>query len=227
MDKQRLFRTLFFILLVMELIGHGFDLDTQYLSKPLLMPSLILYFISSIQERKAVFWLILAALVLSWAGDVLLIFQYQHPLFFMLGLASFLVAHLVYIYAYSKAKWEKPIKPLLTSQKLRHALTLSLAGMALIYILLPGLGNMKIPVIIYAAVLVVMAIVAMLRYGYTNISSFGYVFGGAILFMISDSLLAINKFLDPITLAGVWVMLTYCLAQYFIVEGIKKHYSKN
>ncbi len=227
MDKQKVFRTLFFILVVIELIGHGFDLGTQKFSKPLLMPSLILYFISSMQERKAIFWLILVALVLSWAGDVLLIFQHQRALFFMLGLASFLIAHLVYIYVYTKAKWEKPINPLLFSQKLRHALTLSLVGVALVYILLPGLGSMKIPVIIYAAVLVVMAIVAMLRYGYTNMSSFGFVFGGAIMFLISDSLLAINKFLDPVTLAGVWVMLTYCLAQYFIVEGIKRHYSKD
>jgi uncharacterized membrane protein YhhN len=42
---------------------------------------------------------------------------------------------------------------------------------------------------------------------------------GALLFVISDSLLAINKFYQDIPLAGVLIMLTYGLAQLFIMEG--------
>jgi len=41
--------------------------------------------------------------------------------------------------------------------------------------------------------------------------------------MISDSLLAINKFMQPLPLSGLAIMLTYLLAQYLIVEGVLKH----
>lgn len=46
-------------------------------------------------------------------------------------------------------------------------------------------------------------------------------FGGALLFVASDSLLAFNKFYDPtaISYAGFFIMLTYILGQYFIVNG--------
>lgn len=87
----------------------------------------------------------------------------------------------------------------------------------------PGLGEMKIPVMVYASVIVVMTITALLRYGYTSIQSFSLVFGGAIMFMISDSLLAVNKFLNPFAYAGFWIMATYCLAQFLIVKGIINH----
>jgi uncharacterized membrane protein YhhN len=62
---------------------------------------------------------------------------------------------------------------------------------------------MKIPVLIYAAVLTGMVLVALFRFGKTSSSSFALVFGGAILFMISDSLIAINKFLEPLPMAGI------------------------
>ena len=45
---------------------------------------------------------------------------------------------------------------------------------------------------------------------------------GAAFFVLSDSLLAINKFYQPFAFAGVYIMLTYCAAQYFIVNGFIK-----
>jgi uncharacterized membrane protein YhhN len=49
------------------------------------------------------------------------------------------------------------------------------------------------------------------------------VFGGATLFMISDSLIAINRFLEPLPRVGIWVMITYIAAQYLILTGLLKH----
>jgi uncharacterized membrane protein YhhN len=46
---------------------------------------------------------------------------------------------------------------------------------------------------------------------------------GALLFVISDSILAINKFYQPFEAAGVLIMLTYGLAQFFIVEGAGRY----
>ena len=48
-------------------------------------------------------------------------------------------------------------------------------------------------------------------------------FTGAALFMTSDSLLALNKFYSPIGMGGFLIMLTYCSAQYLIVEGALRH----
>jgi uncharacterized membrane protein YhhN len=49
-----------------------------------------------------------------------------------------------------------------------------------------------------------------------------YFVAGAVLFVLSDSLLAINKFYQPLAFAGTLIMLTYCAAQYFIVMGFIK-----
>jgi len=48
---------------------------------------------------------------------------------------------------------------------------------------------------------------------------------GAILFISSDSLLALNKFYQGFEGADFWVMLTYILAQYFIVTGMISYFS--
>jgi uncharacterized membrane protein YhhN len=44
-------------------------------------------------------------------------------------------------------------------------------------------------------------------------------------FLLSDALLAINKFVAPIPMAGFWVMLTYITAQYLIVKGCSKDFA--
>ncbi|QLH32521.1 MAG: lysoplasmalogenase [Cyclobacteriaceae bacterium] len=108
-------------------------------------------------------------------------------------------------------------------QQIRFSLPIILAGTGLVTILFPHLGGLQIPVLVYALVITVMAMQALFRYGYTNSKSFVLVFVGAISFMISDSLLAINKFMQPLPLAGLAVMLTYLLAQYLIVEGVVRH----
>ena len=98
-----------------------------------------------------------------------------------------------------------------------------LAGTGLITVLFPTLGPLKIPVLVYSLVLVGMVMTALFRYGRTSPESFWKVFMGAVLFMTSDSLLAINKFYTPLPYAGLLIMLTYISAQYLIVEGIVKH----
>lgn len=223
MNKIKLALTFFWVVVGVHLSGHLFDLNVLTVTKPLIVVALMIYFIISIKERNTVFYLTMVALFMSWLGDVLLMFDEHDAMFFILGLASFLLAHVIYVFSYRKAKNETAENSLLSSQKLRHGSTLVLAGVALVYILEPGLGDMKIPVMVYASVIVLMAITALLRYGYTTIRSFGLVFGGAITFMISDSLLAVNKFLEPFALAGFWIMTTYCLAQFLIVKGIINH----
>ncbi len=206
-----------------HLSGHLFGFEVLSITKPFIISALMVYFLFSTTSRSSLFYLTLAALLMSWLGDMFLMFDDQNATFFIYGLVSFLLAHVIYIFSYRKAKNDTASNPLLSSQKLRHGSTLVLAGIALIYVLEPGLGEMKIPVMVYASVIVVMTITALLRYGYSSIQSFSLVFGGAIMFMISDSLLAVNKFLNPFAYAGFWIMATYCLAQFLIVKGIINH----
>jgi uncharacterized membrane protein YhhN len=78
-------------------------------------------------------------------------------------------------------------------------------------------------VLVYALVITLMALSALFRYGRTTIKSFALVFGGSVLFMMSDSILAVNKFIEPVRHADFWIMLTYIGAQFLIVSGILRH----
>ncbi|HMQ00766.1 MAG TPA: lysoplasmalogenase, partial [Cyclobacteriaceae bacterium] len=93
----------------------------------------------------------------------------------------------------------------------------------LVIVLYPHLDKLLWPVIIYATVIVWMTLNALFRYGRTNALSFWLVFFGALFFMLSDSMLAINKFMLPFDYAGFFVMFTYITAQYLIVEGLLQH----
>jgi uncharacterized membrane protein YhhN len=89
----------------------------------------------------------------------------------------------------------------------------------LVILLLPHLGELKIPVVLYATVICSMLLGSLHIYLKTNRPANKLFVLGATLFVLSDSLLAINKFYQPFPMAGVGIMLTYCLAQYFIVRG--------
>jgi uncharacterized membrane protein YhhN len=65
-----------------------------------------------------------------------------------------------------------------------------------------------------------MAFMTLMRRDQVLPSSYLQVVSGAVLFLVSDSLLAINKFYAPVLYSGFFIMLTYSLAQYFIVSGI-------
>jgi uncharacterized membrane protein YhhN len=163
------------------------------------------------------------AILFSLAGDVLLMFEAKSSSLFIVGLLSFLMAHVCYILAYRNHQNETEASALQGIQKMRLAFPIVLAGTGLTVVLYPVLGALRVPVMIYALILVVMVLNALFRYGRTNTKSFWFVFGGSLLFMLSDSLLAINKFLSYLPMAEILIMTTYIAAQFFIVYGIVRH----
>lgn len=166
---------------------------------------------------------VVMAIIFSCLGDVLLMLQESNPNYFMFGLGAFLFAHIFYIFSYKQHQGEESGNELQGLQKIRFALPIVLAGTGLVTILYNRLGDLKIPVLLYAGVLTYMVLVALFRFGRTNAGSFAMVFGGAILFMMSDSLIAVNKFLDPLSQVDFWVMITYISAQFLIVRGLIRH----
>ncbi|GCC50140.1 lysoplasmalogenase [Chryseotalea sanaruensis] len=220
---KKLALALFLLASATELTAHLFNWPTvRHFSKPLLMAFLGLYYYLSV-EKSELSKLVVLALVFSWGGDVLLMYQPKHELYFIFGLASFLAAHLFYIFTYKQFRSEDTSNALMGVQRFRYSFPVILAGTGLITVLYNHLGDLKIPVVIYALVLVLMVLNALFRFGRTSLSSFSMVFFGATLFMISDSLIAINKFLMPVANSGLWVMITYITAQYLIIEGLLKH----
>ena len=215
------FLILFVLAGATELVALVLDWQLVHtIAKPSIMVSLISYYLSRAPKRSFIF---VGALLFCWAGDVLLLFQLEGEMFFILGLVAFLIGHCLYILTCRQLQWTDTKNELMPTQKIRFSFPIVLAGTGLIVILFPSLGDLKIPVLVYAIVLMLMVMTALFRYGKTSSSSFWMVFAGAAVFMSSDSLLAFNKFYTAFYLSGLFVMLTYITAQYLIVEGVVKH----
>ncbi len=86
---------------------------------------------------------------------------------------------------------------------------------------------MKLPVRIYAVVISFMLMLAMHMLFIKNKKAGLLMMSGALLFVVSDSLLAINKFYSSFQMAGIFVMTTYGLAQLIIIEGAIRYIRRN
>jgi uncharacterized membrane protein YhhN len=157
---------------------------------------------------------ILLALFFSWTGDVLLIFQENKSIFFLLGLSAFLIAHIFYIFFFHSIRVIENIK-----SNLWLLVVVVIYYAVLITLLSPHLGDMKLPVRIYGIVISFMFMLAMHMLYIKNKVTGRWMMIGALLFVLSDSTLAINKFYQSFEAAGILIMLTYGLAQLFIIEG--------
>ncbi len=185
---------------------YGLHADIHWIrlcSKP--VPVLVLLWMVYPQKEK---WL-LGALGFSLLGDVVLELPKHLP--FALGLGSFLIAHLLYIRRFlitpvQKMRW--PIVPI------------TMYCGTLFSYMQPNLGSLLIPVLLYVLVIATMLWSAC-GYSYTHKNTVPLI--GAILFVISDSLIAINKFITSFPQARYAIIITYWLAQYLIVLPLLSH----
>ncbi|MEQ8546858.1 MAG: lysoplasmalogenase [Cyclobacteriaceae bacterium] len=187
-------------------------------TKPLLMPLLIYLLYNEANGVITLPRLLLAlALIFSWIGDVLLMYVNANELFFLGGLGAFLIAHLLYIIVFYKTT-SKPIQ-----WTLKMMWPFFIYGLLLLGLLGNYAGELTPAVIIYGLCILAMVITAAHRKGLTQDESHRLVFTGAVLFVISDSVLAINKFVVDIPMAQVTIMVTYISAQYYILKGVLAH----
>ena len=152
--------------------------------------------------------LIGVGLLFSGCGDVLL--HIDGVAYFVHGLGAFLIAHLFYIAALIR-------QPALIRSRLPVLLAIGVYGFIMGVLLFPHLGDMLIPVAAYLFIILAMGISAAL-----GTANHTLVIAGALLFIISDSLIAINRLLTPVPLSGFLIMITYYLAQLFITHGSSK-----
>ncbi len=163
--------------------------------------------------------LIVAGLVFSLAGDWLLIDQDDKLRQFVFGLAAFLVAHLLYIaaFAFVRNLMGVPFNP---GRDLTVGALLFLLGAVVYVYMQPSLGRLGQPVLLYMTVISLMVHQAIsgVELGRGVLTQGALAAGGALLFYISDFMLAINKFVfDGEGQANsVWVLSTYYCSQLFI-----------
>ncbi|MEQ6167901.1 lysoplasmalogenase [Ekhidna sp. MALMAid0563] len=190
--------------------------ELDQFTKPLLMPLLMFYvYRSSIGKTTLRILLLSGALLFSWLGDVVLMYQADER-FFMAGIGLFLIAQVIYVVVLRRSSYQKPVFNLI------QMLPFLVYGGLLFYLLLPA-GDFTIPIVIYGAVIMTMVIMARLREGNTSQESYRLALYGSLLFVLSDSILSINAFHTSIPYAGVFIMATYCAAQLLLVKGLLGH----
>ncbi len=197
----------------------------QYIFKPLIMVWIAGYFLSrSAGIPHKLVKAMLLAFTFSWFGDILLMFTGANPLFFEAGLSAFLISQLCYIVAFNRSVASEPSASYLSKHPYWLTVFL-LVGILFGYQLFPVLGTShKIAVSVYAMAILSMSAMALNRKETVSTLSFRLVFFGSLIFILSDALIAINKFLAPISHAGILIMGTYAAAQLLIMMGILKQF---
>ena len=207
------------------IVGEMADLQVLvYVCKPAMMVILSSWFYFNSRRVGDRFTLLVqAGLFFSLIGDIALMLEHLDEFNFLIGLGAFMIAQLCYTMAFVQN-----IANVSGAQGMLVSLVLSVCIAAYGYFFASGLlpkvdESIMVPVAVYAGVITLMGIGAAFRFGRTFLRSFLLVFIGALLFVTSDSLLAINRFSEPLDHAKWSVLLTYAVAQYLIALGSLGH----
>ncbi|MCD8406093.1 lysoplasmalogenase [Tenacibaculum dicentrarchi] len=184
----------------------------EIICKPLLMTSLVIVYLVSLKKgEKANFWLV-SALFFSFWGDVFLLDKTNY---FVFGLGSFLVTHIMYIK--------------MTVNFLRKTAVVKIVKSGIIFVALfvtifllikDNLGEMLVPVLVYGTAISGFGTCALLNYQQEKSTENTVLLLGAILFIASDSGIALNNFYSPKHFFDIAIIILYVLAQFLIVKAI-------
>jgi uncharacterized membrane protein YhhN len=195
--------------------------NLRYFSKCLLMPLLVAALLfqtkhSKHQKSKVILSL---SLLFAFLGDLLLLLQ-NNPNAFIFGIFCFLIAHLIYIVFFYRLVPFSSAKPLFI-----FIAALLISGYLVYFLSKIWLGiskdDLAMPVVLYAGGISVMLLSAINTINGGRLKKIGYrhFIPGAVLFIASDSILALDKYNAPIANAEIWVIVTYAAAQFLITTG--------
>lgn len=213
----------FLIASLLNLVSIAIQVEVlTYMAKPLLISSLAVWLWVQAKGASCKFsFLYLLGLAFSTVGDILLMLVDSFgEIFFLLGLGSFLFAHLSYIgsfVSYPHNKGEGAI-----SRDWKLVLPFCLILILIFIFLQDSLGAYKLPVLIYAFVIVTMSSFSLNMLGRTTKNGGKHLFIGSLLFMVSDFTIAIKKFKYPELneiLSSLVIMATYLIGQYLMAKG--------
>ncbi|NDA60879.1 MAG: lysoplasmalogenase [Chitinophagia bacterium] len=190
----------------------------RVITKCLLLPLLIIYLIVSTSDTSAIKKTALLALFFSWLGDVLLIGD--GTLFFLAGMLAFMLTHIINGMLLIK------LQPFRFKGSSWVGILLAAGAIGLIYYWLHDyLGTFLVPIVIYMVLIAAVWVCTFNLSNHVNYRwiAFYFFIPGMFFFVLSDALLALNKFLFHFPERwDVWVMLTYASAQLFLTLGYKK-----
>jgi uncharacterized membrane protein YhhN len=179
---------------------------TLYLFKPLTIIFIIIIALQSKYSASGFYrYAIIAGLCLSLVGDVFLMLPSDR---FIHGLVSFLLAHLCYVAAFMYES-NRALSGL-------NSIPFLLYGLLMLRLLWPHLGKLKTPVIVYMLMILLMGWAAASRFLLLGQKGSLFAFAGAILFIISDSTLALDRFKVHFRSAQLLILSTYFTAQWLI-----------
>jgi len=193
-------------------------LRLEYIAKPAVMLILFFWLFTSVGLNGALLWFGLGIL-LSLLGDILLMISLNR--FFLFGLIAFLLAHIAYIIGFNI-----PL-PEFSAWGLVFAVMISLGGTRIIRRIVAALASnrqsaMRMPILVYSLVISLMLLSAMMKLSDLtwDANAAALVSVGALLFYISDIILAWNKFVAPIQQGRIYNIAAYHLGQIALIAGV-------
>lgn len=206
-------KTLNFLILISAITAIVLDATGNVALYRALKPltTVLIILLPMLFGRKApkIYWtLTVAGLLLCLIGDIFLL----DGSYFVFGLASFLMAHILFTVSFvALDKFKLYWTPLLI---------LLAIGSGYYYILYPGLESLAIPVFLYFLFIVVMCWQGVSLYIWKKTTAHKLIALGVLLFLLSDSILALNKFIAPFDWSGILVLSTYWAAVALLANAV-------
>ncbi len=223
--KKILLHIVFILIVIGELAGVSLqNANIDHIFKPFLLIWIGTYFlIFSKGIDREVVWLASLGFLFSWFGDLFMM-KAGEFLYFVLGIGSFLIAQVLYVFLFLRTIDLSGKKPFLKKKPVWFIPFIAY-GLLIYIILYPQLDNMlRVAIFIYIVAILTMSAMALNRYGNGHPVSFILVFIGSLFFVFSDTMIAMNRFLMPIPYERLVIMASYILAQYLIMRGLLKQY---
>jgi len=230
---SRILLLLYLIFSILNIYAEQQQMETLVLiTKPCLLTLLSLWFYLQLRPlRTCDVRFILAGLIFSIGGDVLLMLVGNGPKnedFFLFGLFSFLIAQVCYLIGFISFPGAKNGA---IAQKPWQAWPFILYLFAIMGILWTSLpSSMRLPVGVYSLAIVSMTTAAYNLRPLLQKEIFIGLLAGVLLFVLSDSMIAINKFMGQtirIPYPRILIMATYLLGQYLIARGVVRAKEKS
>ncbi len=232
-NSLRRFSILYSVIMLVYMISIYLDLVLLHnVLKPLFMPLLILFVVKQSGGGNRFIQLIVFGLFFSWIGDVALMID-KTGMWFILGLGSFLIAHLGYSLGFY-LNIKSSSKPINSAKMALLAVPFLLVTVPFFLYIKDGLiftdngveKNLTVPVLAYTVVITLMGVFSAWRTGRVNKKTFNWMLIGAVLFILSDCVLALNLFSirpEPNSDMSVFLricnMLLYLSGQLMIAAG--------
>lgn len=220
-DSFKKFTILYYGLVAVFMCSVLFNLPLlHYVVKPIFMVVLMIFHRKQLTRNFSFFsQLVQFGLFFSWIGDIALMFDEQIPLLFVVGLGAFLIAHLGYTAAF--------VKSVIDSKAHLNVLKSILLSLPFIvitgwffYYMKDGLpADLFVPVLAYTIVISLMGIAAAIRHQHVASKNYNWILVGAILFILSDMVIAINKFVIDFEHDAILNMTLYLTGQFMITVG--------